>query len=301
MPAAFSGWTTTLRVVGRDDVFAAGDTIAFAARELPKSGVYAVRAGPVLADNIRRTLTGRPLRRFRPQRDALYLVSTGEPKAIGTRNGLVFQGGWVWRWKDWIDRRFMAKFNALPEMPAAAGAPASQLADKQALREISAIAMRCGGCGAKVGATVLARALGGIEPAARADVVVGLDAPDDAALIDIGGDKLSLQTVDYFRAIVDDPYVLGKIAANHSLGDVYAMGGEPQSALAIATVPYGLEAKVEADLSAMMARRQRGAARGRLRAGRRPHQRGRRAGARICSQRARLARRRAAQGRARAG
>jgi selenide,water dikinase len=61
-----------------------------------------------------------------------------------------------------------------------------------------------------------------------------------------------LQTVDYFRAIVDDPYLLGKIAANHSLGDVYAMGGEPQTALAIATVPYGLEAKMEADLSAML-------------------------------------------------
>ncbi len=242
----------TLQVVGRDDVFAAGDTIAFAAHELPKSGVYAVRAGPVLADNIRRTLTGRRLRPFRPQREALYLVSTGEPKAIGTRNGLVFQGGWVWRWKDWIDRRFMAKFNALPEMAQADGAPASQLADKHALKEISAIAMRCGGCGAKVGATVLTRALGGIEPAPRADIVVGLDAPDDAALVDVGGDRLSLQTVDYFRAIVDDPYVLGQIAANHSLGDVYAMGGEPQSALAIATVPYGLEAKVEADLSAMM-------------------------------------------------
>ena len=112
--------------------------------------------------------------------------------------------------------------------------------------------MRCGGCGAKVGATVLSRALGTIEPAARPDVVVGLDAPDDAALVDTGGDKLSPQTVDYFRALVDDPYLLGKIAANHSLGDVYAMGGEPQSALAIATVPYGLEAKVEADLSAMM-------------------------------------------------
>ena len=81
----------------------------------------------------------------------------------------------------------------------------------------------------------------------------GLDAPDDAALVDIGGERLSLQTVDYFRAMVDDPYMLGKIAANHSLGDVYAMGGEPQTALAIATVPYGLEAKVEADLSAMMA------------------------------------------------
>ncbi|MGH8734678.1 MAG: selenide, water dikinase SelD, partial [Burkholderiales bacterium] len=211
-----------------------------------------MRAGSVLADNLRRTLTGRPLRQFRPQREALYLVSTGERSAVGTRNGLVFGGRWVWRWKDWIDRRFMQKFNALPEMAPSAAA-VSPVADQQALAEISAIAMRCGGCGAKVGATVLSRALGAIEPAARTDVVVGLDAPDDAALVDVGGDKLSLQTVDYFRAIVDDPYMLGKIAANHSLGDVYAMGGEPQSALAIATVPYGLEAKVEADLSAMMA------------------------------------------------
>jgi selenide,water dikinase len=113
--------------------------------------------------------------------------------------------------------------------------------------------MRCGGCGAKVGATILTGALGGIEPEPRADVVLGLDAPDDAAVVDTGGERLSVQTVDYFRAIVDDPYTFGKIAANHSLGDIYAMGGEPQSALAIATVPYGLETKVEADLSAMMA------------------------------------------------
>jgi selenide,water dikinase len=241
-----------LRVPGRDDVFAAGDTIGFTTRDLPKSGVYAVRAGPVLADNIRRSLTGRPLRRFRPQREAMYLISTGERHAVGTRNGLTFQGAWVWRWKDWIDRRFMRRFNALPEMatPAQAHSP---LADRAALEEISALAMRCGGCGAKVGATVLSRALGAIEPASRPEVVVGLDAPDDAALVDVGGDKLALHTVDYFRAIVDDPYVLGKIAANHALGDVYAMGGAPQTALAIATVPYGIEAKVEADLSAMMA------------------------------------------------
>ena len=243
----------TLQVAGRDDVFAAGDTIAFTPRALPKSGVYAVRAGPVLADNIRRLLVGKPLQRFRPQRDALYLVSTGERYALGTRNGVAFEGGWVWRWKDWIDRRFMTRFNDLPEMQQAAGATSSPLADKQALKDISAIAMRCGGCGAKVGATVLSRALGSIEPAPRADIVVGLDSPDDAALVDTGGDRLSVQTVDYFRAFVDDPYVFGKIAANHSLGDIYAMGGEPQSALAIATIPYGLEAKVEADLSAMMA------------------------------------------------
>lgn len=240
-----------LRVMGHDGLFAAGDTIAFPERGLPKSGVYAVRAGPVLAENIRRTLTGRRLRPFRPQRQALYLVSVGEREAVGTRNGLTFEGAWAWRWKDWIDRRFMRKFNALPDMPLPRAA-LSPLADKSALQEISAMAMRCGGCGAKVGATVLSRALGTIEPQPRPDVIVGLDAPDDAAIVDTGGSMLSVQTVDYFRSIVDDPYLFGRIAANHALGDIYAMGGEPQSALAIATVPYGLESKIESDLSAMM-------------------------------------------------
>ena len=242
-----------LRAVGHEEIFAAGDTIAFDPAPIPRSGVYAVRAGPVLADNIRAALTGLALRPYQPQRDALYLVSTGAPNVIGTRNGIVLGGAWAWKLKDWIDRRFMRRFRDLPEMAEPAAGPASPLADKAALRDISAIAMRCGGCGAKVGATVLSRALGSIEPFSRPEVLVGLAAPDDAAVVDTGGPRLSVQTVDYFRAIVDDPWRFGMIAANHALGDIYAMGGEPQTALAIATVPYGLEAKVEADLSAMMA------------------------------------------------
>ncbi|MGZ5827275.1 MAG: selenide, water dikinase SelD [Xanthobacteraceae bacterium] len=242
-----------LRAAGRDDVFAAGDTISFTPRALPHSGVYAVRAGPILAENIRRTLTGKSLQKFRPQHEALYLVTTGKRHALGARNGIVVEGDWVWRWKDWIDRRFMAKFNELPEMNAAAASSPPPLADKEALKEVSAFAMRCGGCGAKVGATALSRALSDIEPALRGDIVVGLEAPDDAAIVDTGGDMLSVQTVDYFRAMIDDPYLFGKIAANHALGDIYAMGGAPQSALAIATLPYGLERKTEADLAAMMA------------------------------------------------
>lgn len=109
----------TLRAVGHDDIFAAGDIIAFTPRALPKSGVYAVRAGPVIADNIRRALDGTPLRAFDPQREALYLVSTGERCAVGTRNGFTFAGAWVWRWKDWIDRRFMRQFKTLPDLQAA--------------------------------------------------------------------------------------------------------------------------------------------------------------------------------------
>ncbi|WP_026299380.1 selenide, water dikinase SelD [Elioraea tepidiphila] len=231
----------TLRAAGRDDVFAAGDTIAFDPHPLPRSGVYAVRAGPVLADNIRAALTGQRLRPYRPQRDALYIVSTGAKHAIATRNGLTVAGDWVWRWKDWIDRRFMRRFIALPAMPAPpADAPRAD-------------AMRCGGCGAKLGATTLARVLGGLAPAPNPDVLVGLDAPDDAAVVETGGPLLAVHTVDHFRAMIDDPWRFGMIAANHALGDIHAMGAKPHTALAIATVPFGDEAKVEADLAAMLA------------------------------------------------
>ena len=243
----------TLQTLRNDDVFAVGDVATIEGFDVPKSGVYAVRSAKTLAANITRRIAGQPLRAHRPQGEALYLISTGEPHAIGTRNGFTFEGDWVWKLKDRIDRAFMDKFNTLPDMPTPAPVALTGIADTAALKEISAMAMRCGGCGAKVGATVLSRALGTLEPFARDDVIVGLDAPDDAAIVDTGGARLSVQSVDYFRAIVDDPYIFGKIAANHALGDVFAMGGEPQSALAIATVPYGLESKVEADLSAMMA------------------------------------------------
>jgi selenide,water dikinase len=231
-----------LRAVGREDVFAAGDTIAFDPEPIPRSGVYAVRAGPVLADNLRAALSGRALRRYRPQREALYLLSTGPAHAIGIRNGLVFGGAWAWRWKDRIDRRFLRRYRDLPAM-----------ADQPAPGNLSASAMRCGGCGAKVGASVLSGVLGGILPFPRPEVLVGLAAPDDAAVVDAGGQRLSVQTVDHFRAIVDDPWRFGMIAANHALGDIYAMGGEPQTALAIATLPHGPEPKMEAELSALMA------------------------------------------------
>jgi selenide, water dikinase len=241
----------TLRSTSHPEVFAAGDIASVQGYRLPKSGVYAVREGRPLAANIRRILRGAQPVSYKPQRQALYLVTTGDKVAIGARNGLTFAGHWVWRLKDWIDRRFMRKFNELPDM-ATSSAVTSPVADAATIREISAIAMRCGGCGAKVGASVLDRALGEVVPAERADVLVGLDSPDDAAVVDTGGPLLSVQTVDYFRAMIDDPYLFGKIAANHALGDVYAMGGTPQTALAIATVPYGIEAKVEADLAMMM-------------------------------------------------
>jgi selenide,water dikinase len=238
-------------------IFAAGDIASIVGRPLEKAGVFAVRMGRPLADNLRRSVLGQPLQPYRPQRSWLALISTGDQHAIASRGALGFEGDWVWRWKDWIDRRFMSRFNDFPPMdPNAAPKPVSgpqlPLTQEESLQAISAIAMRCGGCGAKVGATVLSRALGALVPVPRDDVLIGLHSPDDAAVVRVPPGQAMVHTVDFFRAFIDDPYVFGKVAANHALGDIFAMGGQAQSATAIATVPPGLEAKVEDLLLQMM-------------------------------------------------
>jgi selenide,water dikinase len=114
-------------------------------------------------------------------------------------------------------------------------------------------AMRCGGCAAKVPADVLSRVMARLDPPTSDAVAIGLDRPDDAALLSFPGAPPLLQTVDFFRAMVSDPYLFGRIAATHALGDIYAMGGVPETALAIATVPPAARPSiVEHDLFHMM-------------------------------------------------
>lgn len=258
-------------------VFAAGDIASFVARPLEKAGVFAVRMGKPLADNLRRSLRGQTLRAYQPQQHWLALISTGNRYAIASRGPWGFAGDWVWRWKDRIDRQFMRRFTQLPDMDtdspgtnfhtavqsmgqllkdiqAQGKAPTTQLnlSSEESLQAISAIAMRCGGCGAKVGASVLSRALGQLQPVQRSDVLIGLHSPDDAAVVRVPPGMAVVQTVDFFRAFIDDPYLFGKVAANHALGDIFAMGAEPQTATAVVTVPPGLERKVEELLTQMM-------------------------------------------------
>ena len=95
------------------NVFAVGDVCSRSDVLLPRSGVHAVKAGPVLANNLLATLSGQHLSSYRPSRHSLYLLSCGDRYAIASYGRFSWEGRWVWRLKDWIDRRFVRR-NSLP-------------------------------------------------------------------------------------------------------------------------------------------------------------------------------------------
>ena len=242
-----------LRALGHDTIFAAGDVASNIDHPRPKAGVFAVRQGPPLTDNLRRAVAGLPAKPFVPQAAFLSLISTGDKAAIASRSWWSASGAWVWRVKDHIDRTWMDKAKAVPDMTQGqSGTALPSASAEDPLGVLKSEPMRCGGCGAKVGATALARVLDRLSPHNANANALALDARDDAAVIVPPAGQMLVQSVDFFRAFIGDPYVFGRIAANHALGDIYAMGGTPLSALAIATVPYGPEDKVEDDLYQML-------------------------------------------------
>ncbi len=228
-----------LRSTSHTSVYAAGDVAWLVDQPRPKSGVYAVREGPVLSRNLRRAIVGRQGVSFRAQKRFLSLIGTADGSAVASRGRWAASGRWAWWWKDWIDRRFMDRFNRLPVMPD----PSWQLPDS--LQAEAPDAMRCGGCGAKLGANPLMRVLGRLPPQTYGDVRVGIG--DDAAILGATGGETIL-TVDGFRSLVSDPYLFGRITAHHALNDIIAMGGKGTAALAMATVPLMSEVLMEEDL-----------------------------------------------------
>lgn len=99
---------------------------------------------------------------------------------------------------------------------------------------------KCAGCGAKVGAGILAQLLGDIRVHSDPNLLVGFDKSDDASVYKVSDELALVQTVDFFPPIADDPYVFGQIAATNALSDVYAMGGEPKLCLNIMAVPESM-------------------------------------------------------------
>lgn len=240
-PRGFLAVDAGLRSVTDPRVFAAGDCATVLPHPRERAGVFAVRQGPPLAANLRRVLAGTAPRPFVPQRRYLALVTSGADRAMALHGELAAEGGWALRLKDRIDRRWIEMHAAMRPMarPPAPAEPAP---------------MRCGGCGAKLPAAVLARVLARLpRPMGEAAAPLGLATPDDAALLrPPAPGRLLVQTVDMFRAFLDDLWLFGRIAANHALGDLAAMGATPRAALAIAVLPPAAEAVLEADLLAML-------------------------------------------------
>ena len=101
----------TLQTRTDPSIFAAGDVASMLNYPLEKSGVVAVRQAPILAHNLRNTVTGRSLKAYQPQRHWLALISTGDQYAVASRGQFTASGRWLWHYKDWIDRRFMRRYN----------------------------------------------------------------------------------------------------------------------------------------------------------------------------------------------
>jgi selenide,water dikinase len=232
----------TLQSESDPAVFAAGDVAHMVHAPRPKAGVFAVRQAPVLFANLRAALQRRPLRRYTPQRDYLKLVSTGGRNAVADKWGLPLDGALLWKWKDRIDRAFMARLLDLPVMDQGAGR-SGQPSDPAPEPPL------CGGCGAKVGRGALQSALARLPSATRDDVEAG--AGDDAAVLLVGGTRQVL-TTDHLRAFTLDPGFMAHVTAIHALGDVWSMGATAQVALAQIILPPMQEAKQAETLREIM-------------------------------------------------
>ncbi len=201
----------SLQSLSAAGVFAVGDTGTIVDEKLPKAGVYAVRQGPVLWENIHRHLDGRALQRYQPQRSFLKLLNLGDGRAIGQWKSLAFSGRWVKALKDRIDGRFMDLYQVKP-----------MDGDEES-------EMQCRGCGCKLASDTLDSALQSSEAIELQDAAFVGDDPD-APLV---------ASTDFFSSPVDDSFLAGRIAALHSASDIIATGARVTQALANVVVPQG--------------------------------------------------------------
>ncbi len=248
--AGFVSVSGSLQSVSHPCIFAAGD-VASMPHPRPKSGVFAVRMARPLTENIRRFFHGKPLNPYRPQRASLNLVGTADGSAVASRGTMALKAAWLWKWKDHIDRRFMARFSGL--QPMKVPRPASGETDERTVPGALAILqrqalLRCQGCAAKIGSNVLTRTMARLQeeypecltqPPEALGIETGLAAADDAAVIRLPAGHRLVQTVDYMPALTADLWLFGRIATLHSFSDIFAMGAEPHSALAACLLPFG--------------------------------------------------------------
>ena len=249
----------TLQTIEYDNVFAAGDVASMVGKVREKAGVFAVRAGPYLAANLRAFIEQRALKDFHPQSRYLALIGLGGHQALAIRGNFVAKGAFWWHLKHWIDTRFMRKFTQLPEMQMPQPVMPA-LADRLAPQQPSD-SFECAGCGAKAGADVLSDAL---EEARELAIKKGGDPrylPASGIGLDYGSIPMPAenahitsfsQSVDFLSQHISDAYLFGRIAALHALSDVFVAGDKPIAAQALVTVQRARPEMQKSDLTLML-------------------------------------------------
>ena len=190
-----------------DHIFAAGDVINFSQKKLTKSGVYAVKSGIVLTKNIRNFILNKSLINYRPQKYYLSIIGLSNGTALAYKYNLHLTSRIILSLKKYIDLKFINKFKLY-----------NKINYQQNI-------MECKGCASKINLTTLKSSL-------PKDIITS---SKDASQITKGSQYVS--SIDMITSIITDPYLLGKISANHALSDIYASFAKPLSALMILQLP----------------------------------------------------------------
>ncbi|WP_071516922.1 selenide, water dikinase SelD [Geitlerinema sp. PCC 9228] len=225
----------TLQSVSHPQVFAAGDIATMQRYPRPKAGVFAVRQGKPLFQNLQRALLEKPLQPFTPQKKYLILIGTGQGKAIASRGSCAWgPSPWLWHWKDRIDRQFVARFqNLAATQPPVQSSKAFPYTDS-------------GNDGISLSSAFIQRVLVRVErdaaiwkPPTQQQRTMDPTAARSCKVFQVSSESSILETIDYLYAVVGDGFLFGKIVARHCLSQQWAMGATPQHAMAIAVVTHG--------------------------------------------------------------
>lgn len=216
----------TLQSKSDPRIFAVGDSGTIEGEDLDKAGVYAVRQGPVLTENISHFIESRSLAHYVPQKNYLKIINVCDGTAISQHFGMSVHGKTQWWLKNRIDVKFMKMYQDYEPM------------EMKPDLEATAAEMRCLGCGGKVGGQILSGVMANLGIQDNENVIIGLNNPDDAAIVRTAAKQVTV-TTDFFAAPLGDPYLIGRIAALNSLSDLFVMGAQPTGALTIVQLPEG--------------------------------------------------------------
>lgn len=197
-------------------IFAAGDCIHFSPNPLPKSGVFAVRQGPILTQNLLALANGSLLQNYKPQKRSLALLVSAEKTALLSYGQISFESTAAWTLKDLIDRRFMRMFGGMePPMQVLPGDPANT----------------CGGCGGKVDSEIVQSTVQNL----RLDAKIQKLLPEK--IDDVGEFQNLAVSIDGFRSFTQDLFLFGQIATLHALNDIWASGSIPKAVTVQVNLP----------------------------------------------------------------